>query len=67
MYKSTKVLGHKFALGNLVLGNKIYATPSGVQVKSHSLEIPNTQIDIHDPLGLKKEKHIKKSYLEKKH
>jgi len=65
MYKPTQVLGHKIALGNMILGNKIYSTPSGIQVKSHNLEIPDTHIDIHDPLGLKKERKIKKNYLEK--
>ena len=65
LYKPTKVLGHKFALGNMILGGKITPTPSGIQVKSHNLEIPVTHIDIHDPLGIKREKLVKKSHLEK--
>jgi hypothetical protein len=65
LYKPSKVLGHKFSLGNSVLGNKITPTPSGTQVKSHNLEIPITNIDIHDPLGLKKERQVKRSHLEK--
>ena len=65
LYTPTKVLGHKFAFGYMVLGGKITPTPSGIQVRSHYLEIPVTHIDIHDPLGIKKGKLVKKSHSEK--
>jgi len=54
-YKGSKVLGNKHHLGNSVLGNKIYPHSASQNIiKSSDEEIPDTNIKVYEPLGIKR-------------
>jgi hypothetical protein len=54
-YKGSKVLGNKYHLGHSVLGNKIYPhSQPHHTIKSSDEEIPDTNIKVYEPLGIKK-------------
>lgn len=67
--KSNKVLGNKFSNTQYNLGNKFSKSlgNSEATIKSSSSTIPDTTLDIQEPLGLKKYHFAnKKSSLERR-